>query len=158
MERIRRSAAFKHIQSLREVGVDWWVQEARLFHLDAPISNSNVYYSPSVRPSLLQYELDIVAAKIVSFFVCLGMEPATIRYCAGGGGGGDGPPRAGILATSISRALARHTRHNPGWTSEKRFRAPILLLLDRTFDPLSPFMHDFGYQALLRDMLGVKYR
>ncbi|CAN0193875.1 unnamed protein product, partial [Ectocarpus sp. 13 AM-2016] len=31
-----------------------------------------------------------------------------------------------------------------------------LLLLDRADDPLSPLMHEFTYQCLVEDLLGIK--
>jgi syntaxin-binding protein 1 len=42
------------------------------------------------------------------------------------------------------------------------FQSATVLILDRSFDHLSPFLHDFSYQAIINDLLnienGKKYR
>jgi len=51
--------------------------------------------------------------------------------------------------------------HNPSWwfhggQSHTQRSRSTLLILDRASDPLTPIMHEFTYEAMVNDLLGIE--
>lgn len=69
-------------------------------------------------------------------------------------------PVAREIANTINQAITQYKRSNPQfWTygddkHNDRERGQIIIL-DRSFDPLSPLMHEYTYQAMVNDLLEV---
>lgn len=70
-------------------------------------------------------------------------------------------PYATEIANTVLDILERFKRTNHNFWShgddghQDRERG-ILLIVDRSFDPLSPLMHEFTYQAMVNDLLPVR--
>eukprot|EP01039_Chlorochromonas_danica_P009995 gene9995-11054_t len=64
------------------------------------------------------------------------------------------------VATALHQTLTAYKRANPTFwcygddRHNERERAQVLIL-DRSFDPLSPLMHEYTYQAMVNDLLEV---
>ena len=62
------------------------------------------------------------------------------------------------LAGFVQAALDNYARLHPDFppqTSTQKPRA-VLLITDRTMDLMSPFLHEFTYQAMALDLLDIK--
>lgn len=137
------------LRALREIHMDFISAESNVFHLDMPRTLGNLFGSPpdSLCPS-------IMARKLATLCITLNEYPS-IRY--------QGSSRyAQETATVLNRLLTDFKRANSGsfWTygdegHQDRDRGQ-LLILDRSFDPLSPLMHEYTYQAMVEDLLPVR--
>lgn len=73
-----------------------------------------------------------------------------------------------VLAFMVQEELDMYQKVNPTWpdndAANPRGNRPqgVLIITDRTMDMISPFVHEFTYQAMANDLLpvtnGVKFR
>lgn len=137
------------IRTLKEIHMDFISAESNVFHLDMPNTLGSLFGSPSdhLCPSNM-------ARKLATLCISLNEYPS-IRYL--------GSSRyAQETATVLNRLLTDFKRSNGGsfWAygdegHQDRDRGQ-LLILDRSFDPLSPIMHEYTYQAMVEDLLPVR--
>jgi syntaxin-binding protein 1 len=137
------------IRTLKEVHMDFISAESNVFHLDMPRTLGNLFGNPTdtLCPS-------VMAHKLATLCISLNEYPS-IRYL--------GSSRyAQETATVLNRLLTDFKRTNAStfWTygdegHQDRDRGQ-LLVLDRSFDPLSPLMHEYTYQAMVEDLLPVR--
>jgi hypothetical protein len=59
------------------------------------------------------------------------------------------------LAALVEEKLLAFGEQVPSWPSNTAKERPVLLLLDRAFDMVSPFMHELTYQAMCQDLLEI---
>lgn len=136
------------IKTLKEVHMDFVASEGNVFHFDSPDALSRLFGdSPDVNcPSTL-------ARKLATVCITLNEQPS-IRYMASS-------RFAQETATVLNRLLTDFKRANPTFWAygedahQERDRGQ-LLILDRSFDPLSPLMHEYTYQAMVEDLLPVR--
>lgn len=137
------------LRALKEVHMDFISVESNVFHLDMPRTLGSMFGNPpdSLCPSAM-------ARKLATLCISLNEYPS-IRYL--------GSSRyAQETATVLNRLLTDFKRANSKtfWTygdegHQDRDRGQ-LLILDRSFDPLSPLMHEYTYQAMVEDLLPVR--
>ncbi|ORX91447.1 Sec1-like protein [Basidiobolus meristosporus CBS 931.73] len=168
-EKISSSRAMKFIKTLQELYVDFIGMESRVFSLESPASFFTLFSPQSNRKSAL--ELQDIARRLVSVCASLDENP-TIRYFC---------PETESNNTVISRKLGmllqaemdvfmQDNGNFPASARPQLSRASVkkdqpksqLLVLDRTIDMMSPFLHEFTYQAMNNDLLdiadGVNYK
>ena len=102
--------------------------------------------------SQFNYALDNLASKLSSVFTLLDESP-NIRYYASQSASGQSPK---VLAHLVDKHLTEYAKTNPAFPSKTAFQQPTLLILDRGFDMLSPFTHEFSFQAMVQDLLDLE--
>jgi syntaxin-binding protein 1 len=135
------------VKTFKEVNLDFLTIESIVFHLDQPNALEKIY-SISPDPSFPAF----IGKKLMNVCISLNEHPC-IRY--------QGNSRfAHEVATSLHQGLLQYKRLNAGFwcygddRHTERERAQILIL-DRSFDALSPLIHEFSYQACAYDLLDV---
>jgi syntaxin-binding protein 1 len=133
--------------------------EPQTFLLDLPSSFSAAINAQT--PSLLNYELEPVAKRLVSVLATLGEYPY-IRYynpslptsiVASSATSSNTMSLAGKLANLVQTHLDNLCRVDSSFPPASPYPRSILVIVDRGFDPVSPLVHEFTYQAMLNDLL-----
>mmetsp|Transcript_21049 Transcript_21049/g.32116 ORF Transcript_21049/g.32116 Transcript_21049/m.32116 type:complete len:607 (+) Transcript_21049:127-1947(+) len=142
----KNHSLMKRLKTFTELNIDFLAKESRAFHLDLKSSLSMLFTN---NPSSI---VSKIVSKLVTVCATLHEYPH-IRY-----------PNDSPLCEEIAQAF--HGKMNmfvgssPKWWyhgmqgHETRDRS-TLLLLDRGEDALSPFMHEFTYQAMVNDLLPI---
>jgi syntaxin-binding protein 1 len=122
--------------------------ESNVFHFDMNSSLTRLYGDPTDPVCPIQ-----IAQKLATLCITLNEFPS-IKYQISSA-------YATTIATTTLNILENFKRTNTNFWShgddgrQDRERG-ILLIVDRSFDPLSPLMHEFTYQAMVNDLLPVK--
>lgn len=138
----------QRIKTFKEIYMDFVAVESNIYHLDMPDTLTKLFQAiPD--PSYLHF----MARKLATLCVTLNEIP-TIRYQASSG-------IAREIATLLFQTLSEFKRANPGYwcygdTGHTERERGQLLIVDRSFDPLSPLMHEYTYQAMVNDLLPVE--
>jgi syntaxin-binding protein 1 len=137
----------ERIQTFTEINVNFLSSESNVFHLDFPNSLGKVF-GVTPEPNFLR----TVANKLSTVCITLNEFPI-IKYQASS-------IIARTIATIVQQDLIRYKGKNPGhWThgdpTHPDKERAVFLILDRSFDALTPLMHDFSYQAMAYDMLTI---
>ena len=158
-QRIKQSPLQRHVNSVKELNVDFIPYEPHSFHLDLPYSFSAAVNAPT--PSLLNYNLEPVAKRLVSVLATLGEYPY-IRYYN---------PRtptsilesyttsassmslSGKLAGMVQNQLDQLCRLDPSFPPPSQHPRAVLMIVDRGVDVVAPLVHEYTYQAMLNDAL-----
>eukprot|EP00457_Paulinella_chromatophora_P003913 gb/GEZN01003922.1/.p1 GENE.gb/GEZN01003922.1/~~gb/GEZN01003922.1/.p1 ORF type:complete len:659 (-),score=109.43 gb/GEZN01003922.1/:90-1805(-) len=137
-------------KSFLEVNIDFIAAESKSFHmgLEAGLVIPALYFPDPAE--LKMQELRREAQKLVS--VCLTMkEQPFIRYA--------GEVKSGItkiFAGMVEKELETALRKLTGWAPSEDRKRGVVLILDRSMDPVAPLMHEYTYQAMVNDLLEVK--
>ncbi|KAI8067499.1 Sec1-like protein [Gongronella butleri] len=165
--RLNAAGASKYIQSLKEMYVDFMVREPNVFTLDDPGKFLRLFNKDiSKDRAHIDRELDDMAKQLLCLCVTLGENPL-IRYHRPL----DVPGTINRnipwhLAKLVQNELDNFCKVNPEFPPPRDPPLPrgTLVILDRTIDPVAPFLHEFTYQAMLADLLqtedtsaGIKY-
>ncbi|KAI8875001.1 Sec1-like protein [Backusella circina FSU 941] len=158
-EKLRRANASQYIKSLKEMYVDFIVREHSVFTLDEEQKFHMMYGSESSsNPAQIEAQLEDIAKQLLCLCVTLGENPL-IRYHR---------PLdiQGTINRKISENLAKMVQDeldnfckiNPEFPPPRDPPLPsgTLIVLDRTIDPISPFLHEFTYQAMMADLLTIE--
>lgn len=149
MQLIQKNAVLSsRVKSFKEIHMDFVVSESEVFQLDQPRGLLKLYGTlpdPDF-PAL-------VGHKLATLCISLNEHPV-VRFQSAS-------VYAREMAQALSNTLAAYKSKNPKWwchggddQHQERERA-CLLLLDRTFDPLTPLMHEYTYSAMVNDLLTV---
>lgn len=137
------------VKSFKEIFMDFVVSESSVFHMDQSRGLMKMYGTipdPDF-PAL-------IGRKLATLCISLNEHPV-IRYQSSSA-------YAREMAQSMNETLTAYKSKNKKWwchggddQHQERERAHILLL-DRTFDPLTPLMHEYTYSAMVNDLLSVQ--
>lgn len=136
------------IKTFKEINVDFHVVEGSLYSMEMPETLTKVYGSVP-DPTLA----NIIGKKLANVCISLNEQP-TIRYQGNSNFCRD-------IANSMNTTIQAYKRANTSFfcygddAKQDRERG-TLLLLDRSFDPATPLMHEYTYQALVYDLLHVE--
>lgn len=145
---IQSNATLVHkILTFKEIYLNFLIPESFVYDFDYPDALSKLYGSlpDPMLPS-------VFGRKLANVCITLNEHP-NIRYQASSS-------YAREVAYSLQQTLMEYKRINPTYwvhgddDHHDRERGQILVL-DRTFDPLSPLMHEYTYQAMVYDLLPV---
>jgi Sec1 family len=94
-----------------------------------------------------------IASRLASLCITLNEAPI-IRYQ-------NGSEFAKLIATLVHTYLSEYKIRNPlhwshGDASHSERERGVLLVVDRSYDPLTPLMHEYTYQSLAQDLLTIK--
>ncbi|KAI8847505.1 Sec1-like protein [Chytridium lagenaria] len=152
-QKIQRSTPLMNkVKNLKELNVEFIAAENQVFSVDLPLSFSAALNAPTA--SLLNYELEPVAKRLVSVLATLGEYPY-IRYY--------NPPNAAVavstqeklagkLAGMVQSELDNLCRIDKSFPPQSHYPRAILLVVDRGVDMITPLLHEFTYQALINDL------
>jgi syntaxin-binding protein 1 len=57
------------------------------------------------------------------------------------------------LAAQIQKDLEAYKEMDSSFAATSDFKRPVLIIVDRSLDMMAPFLHEFTYQAMMRDLL-----
>lgn len=135
------------IKTFKELNLHFVTPEANVYHFDMDTALTRLYGEPA-DPLCSR----VIAEKVATLCITLNEFPS-VRYQLTS-------PFATDIATTVVKILTDFKRANPAyWVNgdegRERERGQ-LLILDRSFDPLSPLMHEYTYQAMVNDLLPVR--
>lgn len=138
------------VKTFKEIFLDFLAVESNVFHFDKSDALEKLYGINTKDPQFTS----LLGRKLASVCISLNEHPS-IRYQGSS-------PYAKEIATSLHQTILSYKRNNPSfWTygddniHHERERGQILIL-DRSFDCLSPLMHEYTYQAMANDLLNVE--
>lgn len=136
------------VKTFKEIPMNFIAMETSVYHFDMPNSLERLY-STSPEPGFAAQ----LGQRLAHLCITLNEHPS-IRFQ-------DSSPFAREIATSLHQTMVQYKRANPTfWTygddhnHTERDRGQILVL-DRSFDVLSPLMHEYTYQCMATDLLDV---
>ncbi|KAI9346257.1 dynein heavy chain and region D6 of dynein motor-domain-containing protein [Obelidium mucronatum] len=147
IDRGQSQASVKFIGCLKEMNIDFLAQEEQVFTINHPHSLYHLYNPSS--PTQTSIEIASMAKKLLSVFCTLGELPH-IRYHDPTG---EQDSLSYRLATALQAELDNLQQADPDFPPKSTFKQPVLILLDRSFDLMSPLIHEFTYQAMMNDLL-----
>jgi syntaxin-binding protein 1 len=136
------------VKTFKEISLDFMCVESNVYHFDTSDALEKMYgtVKDASFPSAL-------GKRLANLCITLNEHPS-IRYQGSSA-------YAREIATSLHQTILQYKRSNPTfWTygddhvHHERERAQILIL-DRSFDALSPLMHEYTYQAMANDLLDM---
>jgi len=149
-QKLKRNNVSKHIKSLKELFVDFMAFESRVFNFDIPQS-FHTFYSPS-KTQEITYEVENVAQKLVSLLATLGDDPI-IRYYDPKG---DRRTIAARVAFQLENELENLRSMDSSFPPRSNYEKATLIVVDRTIDISGPLIHEFTYQAIANDLIGLE--
>ncbi len=132
----------KRVKKFEELNLDWLAIESRAFSFDRPSNLASLYFPPSTE--VLSSELSALSRHLVSVLLTLREHPL-IRYATVG--------KSGIckgLATFLEEDMNKLRAKLPDWKPSEARERGVLLIVDRSLDPVAPLMHEYTYQAMVR--------
>ncbi|KAJ1343490.1 hypothetical protein BSLG_001932 [Batrachochytrium salamandrivorans] len=154
-DRIQRSPAINHLKTCKELNIDFFAPDSQSFLFDYPDSWYTLF-NPHV-PSLLRYELDIISKRIVSVLATLGEYPY-IRYHTRPTMFSTSPQNSlsQDLALMVQEELDKLCTHDASFPPQSPYKRPVMIITDRSIDVLAPLLHEFSYQAMAGDLIGLE--
>uniref|UniRef100_A0A6A7G2G1 Sec1-like family protein n=1 Tax=Hirondellea gigas TaxID=1518452 RepID=A0A6A7G2G1_9CRUS len=138
----------EHLRSFKEVYLDFHATESRVFMLNRPTTIPCLYFN-EIASQERDEEITRTARQIVSLCVSL-KELPYIRFYKSG-------KQSQVnhrIAIEVERYLQERVRNLTDW--KYRDERSTLLILDRSFEPVVPLMHEYTYQAMAGDLLTIK--
>eukprot|EP01128_Nolandella_sp_AFSM9_P000442 TRINITY_DN10601_c0_g1_i1.p1 TRINITY_DN10601_c0_g1~~TRINITY_DN10601_c0_g1_i1.p1 ORF type:complete len:614 (-),score=152.54 TRINITY_DN10601_c0_g1_i1:136-1725(-) len=139
LQKLARSKAIGRVKTLKETNLEYLVYDSQTFHFDSPKSFYNLYS----RSGQQQQEQTEIADKLASLCATLGENPI-VRYSRANTNGS-------AIASLVHERLDGLRRS--GKMSSAKTDRSVLLILDRTYDLVSPVVHELTYQAMVEDCI-----
>eukprot|EP00002_Diphylleia_rotans_P002207 TRINITY_DN1137_c0_g2_i4.p1 TRINITY_DN1137_c0_g2~~TRINITY_DN1137_c0_g2_i4.p1 ORF type:complete len:545 (-),score=89.76 TRINITY_DN1137_c0_g2_i4:830-2464(-) len=138
-------AVIPFVKSFKELGLSYLATESQAFTLGQQDGLQKMF-SPAVNPKIPEYES--TAMHIATVLRSLGetFQMPTIRCHSSGTSRSIGECLIQQLRTSIGK---------PGSQPEVPREPAVVLILDRSFDALTPVLHEFTYQAMIYDIIDL---
>jgi vacuolar protein sorting-associated protein 45 len=150
------------VKQIHEYYVDYMVLDPHLFtipnlnargvseseHASSSSSSSSSFLcTPYVDRQDMLGEIDRTVEAIAALLLSLKVRKPSIRY-----------QRSSDVAFQIAESLYRLTycQGEGLFATERGSIEPLVLILDRTSDPITPLLTQWTYQAMVHDLLGVK--
>ena len=138
------------IKTLKEINVEYLAVESNAFHMDLQDRGIlSSFYGPSPDPTVAP----MVGKKLATLCISLNEHPciryqATSRYCK-------------AIAETLHSTLVAYKRANPsvqfnGDDAHQDRERGQLLIVDRSFDPVAPMVHEFTYQVMAQDLASIE--
>ena len=140
---VRLGRADEHdvIKQVQEYYADFMVINDDLFQLGS--ENSISLSSPLSRTLESSKTFDRNVKGVLSVLLAMKRRPSQIRYQA-----------SSDLARRVSNEILTHVEHDDVFDF-RRQEGPLLLVLDRRDDPITPLLTQWTYQAMVHELLGL---
>lgn len=133
------------VQQVQEFYADFVAVEPYHFTLNIP--SNHLYMLPAVvDPSSLQHFCDRVVDGVAAVFLALKRRPV-IRY-----------QRTSDIAKRIAQETAKlmYQQESGLFDFRRTEISPLLLVLDRRDDPVTPLLNQWTYQAMVHELVGIQ--
>ena len=137
--------------TLKELNLDFLCPEETVFHFDMPQALPVVFSKFGLKE---ERELtDLIADKLSTVVPCLfDYKNIHIVYKKN-----ENNTVAEKVAKRLHQRIEKFLELKKGNEGEEENPSPIkIIILDRSFDPLTPVLHDYYYQAMCYDLLKLK--
>ncbi|XP_021605093.1 vacuolar protein sorting-associated protein 45 homolog isoform X2 [Manihot esculenta] len=117
------------------------------YHFTLNIPSNHIYMLPAVvDPSGLQHFSDRVVDGIAAVFLAMKRRPV-IRY-----------QRTSDIAKRIGQEIAKlmYQQESGLFDFRRTEVSPLLLIVDRRDDPVTPLLNQWTYQAMVHELIGIK--
>ena len=142
LSRLARIDEHEYILQVQEYYADYMAINEEFFHLG--IDNSIVLSSSLSRTLESGQIFDRNINGILSVLLSLKRRPFQIRYQSGSD-----------LARRVASDVLTHMEKEDGLFDFRRQEGPLLLILDRRDDPITPLLTQWTYQAMVHELLGL---
>uniref|UniRef100_A0A7S3Q1I0 Sec1 family domain-containing protein 1 n=1 Tax=Chaetoceros debilis TaxID=122233 RepID=A0A7S3Q1I0_9STRA len=129
------------IASLHDQYLDFICLERNLFSLSNKSDSYAMMNGRGVTGNVMENYLDEIAFGLLSVVGCTGSVP--VIRCPRGGA-----PE--MVARKVNKLIAEHPSTS---TNKAQHNRPLLVILDRNMDLITPIQHSSTYQALIDDLL-----
>lgn len=132
------------VQQVQELYADFVAVDP--YHFSLNMASNYMYMLPAVvDPSGLQHFCERVVDGIAAIFLALKRRPV-IRYS-----------RASDIAKRISQEAAKlmYQQESGLFDFRRTEVSPLLLIVDRRDDPVTPLLNQWTYQAMLHELIGI---
>ncbi|XP_017275872.1 syntaxin-binding protein 3 [Kryptolebias marmoratus] len=136
----------KYIRFCKEINISFLPKEAQVFTCNNPGAFRSIY-SPHSQDK--RKTLENLADQIVTLCATLDEYPG-VRYKKDSSKG-----NAKTLAELVDKKLARHYELDDSGKKKEKTQAQ-LLIVERSFDPVSPILHELTYQAMAYDLVDIQ--
>ena len=133
------------IMQVQEYYGDYLAINEEFFHLG--VENSLLLSAPHARSSneaVAIYDRNV--AGVLSVLLSMKRSPSLIRYQG-----------SSELARRLAEDVGRHIERESGLFDFRRQEGPLLLILDRRDDPVTPLLTQWTYQAMVHELLGLNH-
>lgn len=128
------------VREVKELYADYLAVNPNLFSLNIPNCMSRLNWLPDALARSVQ--------GVVSILLSLKLNPV-IRYRAGSA-------VAHTMAKQIFEQITKECSLFDFRTHENGAAPPLLLILDRRDDPVTPLLHQWTYQAMVHELLNIR--
>mmetsp|Transcript_17574 Transcript_17574/g.42325 ORF Transcript_17574/g.42325 Transcript_17574/m.42325 type:complete len:657 (+) Transcript_17574:41-2011(+) len=148
------------LRALKELHLEFLAPEQQAVSLDMTNAFHMLYSPVSVPKNAMAHT---IADRLLSCCITLGERPVVRYQASTTGSSGQAASVAqdacGKIAKLLEQSLTNFERQhgaNNAWWGPRRNPPATILIVDRSADPLSPLMHEYSYQAMVHDVVGIK--
>jgi vacuolar protein sorting-associated protein 45 len=140
--RLGRADEHEVVRQVQEYYADYLVANEDLFHLG--IDNSLILSSPSASSPVATSIRDRNVSGIISLLLSLKKRPSQVRYSA-----------SSTAASKIASDVCDIISKDDVFDFRRSQDGPLVLVLDRMDDPVTPLLTQWTYQAMVHELLGI---
>lgn len=150
----------RYIKAFKEINIAFIASEKRIYELDQSQALSNIYSSESIGEGggptfapVTEY-LERVAEQLATVLATLGEYPS-IRYYRNSSvwSGAYHDDKCERLANLVVAKMNSFKADDPNLGESSDKQKSQLIILDRSFDVISPLLHELTYQAMVTDLV-----